>query len=71
MNSTMKMMDTQIRDQTLKLLLKYFGNTHTNHAIYECADDWSSKQKTTSGLVSYFKAYYGQHERQEGSKETD
>lgn len=49
----------------------YFGDTHTNRAIYECADDWCSKQTTTSGLVSYFNAYYGKHERQEGSEKTD
>ena len=66
--SSMTMMDTQIRQQTLSLLLKTFGNTHTNRAIYECADDWSSKQVTTSGLVLYFKAYYGKYERQEGSQ---
>ena len=35
-----------------------FGKTHSNKAIYECADEWCSKQVTTSGLVSYFKAYY-------------
>mgnify|MGYP004165102171 CR=1 FL=1 len=64
-------MDMQIREQTLKLLLMYFGDTHTNRAIYECADDWCSKQTTTSGLVSYFNAYYGKHERQEGSEKTD
>jgi hypothetical protein len=66
--SLMMTMDTQIREQTLLLLLKNFGNTHTNKAIYECADDWCSKQVTTNGLVSYFKAYYGKYERQEGSK---
>ena len=68
MNSLMTTMDTQIRQQTLSLLLKTFGNTHTNRAIYECADDWCSKQVTTNGLVSYFRAYYGKYERQEGSK---
>ncbi len=57
-------MDTPIRAQTLSLLLKTFGNTHTNKAIYECADEWCSKQVTTSGLISYFKAYYGQYENQ-------
>ena len=60
-------MDTQIREQTLSLLLKTFGNTHTNKAIYECAEEWCNKQVTTAGLVSYFKAYYG-NERQEGSQ---
>ncbi len=68
MNNGMMTMDTQIREQTLSLLLKTFGNTHTNKAIYECADEWCSKQVTTSGLVSYFKAYYGKYERQEGSQ---
>ena len=68
MKSLMTTMDTQIRQQTLSLLLKTFGNTHTNRAIYECADDWCSKQVTTNGLVSYFRAYYGKYERQEGSK---
>ena len=68
MKSLMTTMDTQIRQQTLTLLLKTFGNTHTNRAIYECADDWCSKQVTTNGLVSYFRAYYGKYERQEGSK---
>ena len=68
MNSLMTTMDTQIRQQTLTLLLKTFGNTHPNRSIYECADDWCSKQVTTNGLVSYFRAYYGKYERQEGSK---
>ena len=68
MNSLMTTMDTQIRQQTLTLLLKTFGNTHTNRSIYECADDWCSKQVTTNGLVSYFRAYYGKYERQEGSQ---
>ena len=35
-----------------------FGSTHSNKSIYECADEWCSKQVTTNGLVSYFKAYY-------------
>ena len=61
-------MDSKTRQYTLSLLLKTFGNTHTNRAIYECADDWCSKQVTTNGLVSYFKAYYGKYERQEGSQ---
>jgi len=62
------MMDSKTRQYALSLLLKTFGNTHTNRAIYECADEWCSKQMTTSGIVSYFKAYYGKYERQEGSK---
>ena len=58
MNFTMMTMDMQIREYTIKILLKNFGNTNTNRAIYECADDWCSKQVTTSGLIKYFEAYY-------------
>ena len=48
----------KLRDEPLGILLKNFGNTHSNKAIYECANEWCSKQSTTAGLVSYFKAYY-------------
>ncbi len=48
----------KLREETLGILLKNFGNTHPNKSIYECAEEWSNKQATTSGLVSYFKAYY-------------
>ena len=47
--------ELKLREETLKILLKNFNNMK---AIYECADDWCSKQSTTSGLVSYYKAYY-------------
>ena len=70
MKNGMTMMDTPIREQTLSILLKNFGSTHSPRAIYECADEWCSKQVTTAGLVSYFNAYYGKqlfNERQEGS----
>ena len=67
MNNVMMMMDTQIRAQTLSILLKNFGSTHSPKAIYGCAEEWCSKQVTTAGLVSYFNAYYG-NERQEGSQ---
>ena len=30
----------------------------SNQSIYQCADDWCSKQVSTNGLVSYYKAYY-------------
>ena len=58
----------KLRQETLKILLKTFGSTHSSKAIYECADEWCSKQSTTSGIVLYFKAYYGKYERQEGSQ---
>ena len=48
-----------LRQRVLMILLKEFGNgKYSNQTIYECADDWCSKQVTTSGLVGYFKAYY-------------
>ena len=54
-----------LRRETLSILLNNFND---NKAIYECADEWCSKQSTTSGIVLYFKAYYGKYERQEGSQ---
>ena len=45
----------KLRQETLSILLKNFDD---NKSIYECADEWVSKQVTTSGLVSYYKAYY-------------
>ena len=44
-----------LRQQALTILFKQFGNRDD---IYECADEWVSKQVTTSGLVQYYKAYY-------------
>ena len=45
----------KLRQQTLSILLKNFDD---NHAIYECADEWVSKFKTTSGLIKYYKTYF-------------
>ena len=45
----------KLRQETLSILMKNFDD---NKAIYECADEWVSKQVTTAGLVSYYKAYY-------------
>jgi hypothetical protein len=61
-------MDTPIRAQTLSILLKNFGSTHSPRAIYECAEEWCRKQVTTAGLVSYFNAYYGKRLIDEGQK---
>ena len=48
-----------LRQQALLILFKNFGKgDYSNQSIYECADDWCSKQVTTSGLVNYYKAYY-------------
>ena len=45
----------KVRQETLAILMKNFDD---NKSIYECADEWVSKQVTTAGLVSYYKAYY-------------
>ena len=48
----------KLREEALGILLKNFGHLNDNRSIYECADDWCSKQVTTSGLVKYYEAYY-------------
>ena len=52
--------DLKLREQALRILMKNFGdcNKNRNKSIYECADDWCKKFKTTSGLVNYYKTYY-------------
>ena len=45
----------KLRQETLAILMKNFDD---NKSIYEYADEWVSKQVTTAGLVSYYKAYY-------------
>jgi len=47
-----------LRAEALAILLKNFGKDGDNKSIYECADDWCGKFKTTSGIVKYYKAYY-------------
>ena len=44
-----------LRQRVLAILFSKFND---NKSIYECADDWCSKQVSTNGLVSYYKAYY-------------
>ena len=61
----------KLRAECLKILLKTYGNINIKEvtparAIYECADEWCSKQVPTAGLVAYFKAYYVQNEDKEG-----
>ena len=43
------------RANALQILLVKFQDVRS---VYECADDWCSKQVSTNGLVSYYKAYY-------------
>ena len=51
------MINENIRQEALKILIKNFPNDSPK-LIYECAHEWSEKQVSTSGLVSYYKAYY-------------
>ena len=56
----------KVRENALKVLLSKFGGQmnesvpkYSNKSIYECAHDWVSQGNvTTSGIVSYYKAYY-------------
>ena len=48
----------QIRQEALRILMANFGGSNPAQSIYECAHEWCEKQYTTSGLVSYYKAYY-------------
>ena len=47
--------ELKLRRETLKILLKNFDD---NRAIYECADEWTNKFETTSGLIKYYKTYF-------------
>ena len=47
----------KLREQTLKILLKEFGSTSSNKAIYECADEWCEKYVISAGVVDYYNAY--------------
>ena len=63
----------KLRSEALSILLKKYGDIkpgakYSLRAIYECADEWTEKQVTTSGIVDYFRAYFSKHEGQEGSK---
>ncbi len=44
-----------LRQQAVRILYKKFGNDQT---IYDCSDEWVSKQVTTNGIVDYYKAYF-------------
>ena len=44
-----------LRSMVLRILLSKFDD---NKSIYECADDWCSKQVTSHGVVKYYEAYY-------------
>ena len=44
-----------LRQRALTILFMKFGN---HQSIYECADEWVTKQVTTNGIVDYYKAYF-------------
>ena len=44
-----------LRQRALTILFKKFGN---HQSIYDCADEWVTKQVTTNGIVDYYKAYF-------------
>ena len=44
------------RADALKILMAEFGTDVKS--VYECVDEWCSKQVTNNGLVGYYKAYY-------------
>ena len=55
----------ELRGECLNILLKRFGSAHIDKVgystqdIYECVDVWVSQgNKTSSGLVAFFKAYF-------------
>ncbi len=52
--------ELKLREEALRILMKNFGDckTNRNKSIYECADEWCKKFKTTSGLVKYYNTYY-------------
>ena len=62
----------KLRSEALSILLKKYGDIqpgakYSLRDIYECADEWTEKQVTTSGIVDYFRAYFRKYEGQEGS----
>ena len=46
----------KLRQDTLRILMSKYPKY--TKKVYECADEWCRKQVTTSGLTSYFEAYY-------------
>ena len=48
-----------LRQRVLLILFKTFGEgKYSSQSIYECADDWCSKQVTSHGVVKYYEAYF-------------
>ena len=50
--------ELKLREETLGILFKKYGDGQPIRFIYECADEWCKKFKTTSGLIKYYETYY-------------
>ena len=63
LQNTLSDRELKLRSEALSLLMHNFGGAGPTASIYNCANEWCQKQATTSGLVSYYKAYYnGTHD---------
>ena len=63
LSETLTDTELKLRQDALRLLMANFGASGPSASIYNCANEWCQKQATTSGLVSYYKAYYnGKHD---------
>ena len=62
----------KLREQCLSILLKKYEITseskYSLRDLYECAEEWTHKYKTSNGIIDYFKAYFS-HGNQKISKE--
>ena len=58
LEQTLTERELNLRQEALGILLRSFGSAGPTASIYECANDWCQRQATTSGLASYYKAYY-------------
>jgi len=52
----------KLREKCLSILMKRYEITteskYSLRDIYECAEEWTHKYKTSNGVVDYFKAYF-------------
>ena len=52
----------KLREKCLLILMKRYEITteskYSLRDIYECAEEWTHKYKTSNGIVDYFKAYF-------------
>lgn len=56
----------KLRENCLSILLNKYGSArideqdYSTQDIYECVDTWISQgNKSSSGIIAYFKAYFG------------